>query len=149
MLPRCAATAAPKRKDTWISPAIEGLYNELHRMGYAHSVEVWNDNALIGGLYGVALGSAFFGESMFSRADDASKIALMHLVARLRHAGFQLLDTQFTTPHLAQFGTIEMPHAEYLKLLQPAIMQPRRFYDLPDEGGVALAALLQSTTTTS
>ncbi|HYZ23998.1 MAG TPA: leucyl/phenylalanyl-tRNA--protein transferase, partial [Rhodopila sp.] len=103
------ATPLPGRTDTWINPQIERLFTEMFRMGYAHSIEAWHHGTLVGGLYGVALGGAFFGESMFSFARDASKVALVHLVARLRLGGFQLLDTQFVTSHLAQFGAQEIP----------------------------------------
>ena len=108
----CAA-ATPDRPETWINPEIERLFGALHVMGHAHSVECWQDGTLVGGLYGVALGGAFFGESMFSTVRDASKVALVHLVARLRLGGFRLLDTQFVTEHLARFGAIEVPRAEY------------------------------------
>jgi leucyl/phenylalanyl-tRNA--protein transferase len=115
------AGPAPGREDTWINPEIERLFTALHRIGYAHSVETWHEGALVGGLYGVALGGAFFGESMFSRARDASKVALVHLVARLRLGGFRLLDAQFQTDHLAQFGTREVPRARYKVLLDEAV----------------------------
>ncbi|MEY4269934.1 MAG: hypothetical protein RLZZ58_1150 [Pseudomonadota bacterium] len=112
----CAA-AAPDRPTTWINPVIAGSYAALHARGYAHSVECWQDGALVGGLYGVALGRAFFGESMVSRVTDASKIALAHLVARLRVGGYQLLDCQFMTPHLARLGAVEIPQRAYLARL--------------------------------
>lgn len=115
------ADPAPGRMDTWINPTIERLFTELHESGHAHSVEVWQDDTLVGGLYGVALGGAFFGESMFSRARDASKVALAHLVARLRLGGFSLLDTQFVTSHLSQFGATEVPRAAYKALLEKAV----------------------------
>jgi leucyl/phenylalanyl-tRNA--protein transferase len=115
------ATAAPGRLDTWINPQIERLYGELYRMGHAHSVECRRDGMLVGGLYGVAIGGAFFGESMFSFATDASKVALAHLVARLRLGGFRLLDTQFVTAHLSQFGVEEIPRALYKVLLATAL----------------------------
>lgn len=118
------ATVVPDRADTWINPQIERLFTELFRMGYAHSVEAWQDGTLVGGLYGVALGGAFFGESMFSFARDASKVALVHLVARLRLGGFRLLDTQFVTSHLAQFGTVEIPREVYKQLLADAVDHP-------------------------
>ena len=118
------ATPVPDRADTWINPQIERLFTELFRMGYAHSVETWKDGTLVGGLYGVALGGAFFGESMFSFARDASKIALAHLVARLRLGGFRLLDTQFVTEHLAQFGAEEIPRDVYKQLLAAAVDEP-------------------------
>jgi leucyl/phenylalanyl-tRNA--protein transferase len=115
------ATPLPDRTDTWINPQIERLFTELFRMGHAHSVETWQDGTLVGGLYGVALGGAFFGESMFSFARDASKVALVHLVARLRLGGFRLLDTQFVTSHLAQFGAEEVPREVYKQLLADAV----------------------------
>ncbi|MDP3417931.1 leucyl/phenylalanyl-tRNA--protein transferase [Falsiroseomonas sp.] len=122
-----SACAAPGegREDTWINPEIERLFGALHRMGHAHSVEAWlpgeGGPQLAGGLYGVALGGAFFGESMFSRARDASKVALVHLVARLRLFGFTLLDAQFQTAHLAQFGCREVPRQAYKRLLSEAV----------------------------
>jgi leucyl/phenylalanyl-tRNA--protein transferase len=122
----CAAPA-PGRPDTWINPAIERLFTELFDMGYAHSVETWQDGVLVGGLYGVALGGVFFGESMFSRARDASKVALAHLVARLRMGGFTLLDTQWVTSHLAQFGAAEIPRDAYRQRLAEAISQEALF----------------------
>ncbi|RVT99518.1 leucyl/phenylalanyl-tRNA--protein transferase [Rhodovarius crocodyli] len=125
------AEPAPGREDTWINPEIEALFTALHRQGHAHSVEVWQDGALVGGLYGVSIGGAFFGESMFSRARDASKVALVHLVARLRLGGFTLLDTQFLTAHLAQFGTEEIPRADYKAQLAAAITQPARWLSAP------------------
>ncbi len=110
-----------KREETWISEEIVDTYCELNRMGYAHSVETWKDNVLAGGLYGVALGAAFFGESMFSASRDASKVALVALVERLLARNFILLDTQFLTPHLARFGTREIPKDAYLKRLKQAV----------------------------
>jgi leucyl/phenylalanyl-tRNA---protein transferase len=118
------ATPLPDRTDTWINPQIERLFTELFRMGHAHSVETWQDGNLVGGLYGVALGGVFFGESMFSFARDASKVALVHLAARLRLGGFRLLDTQFVTPHLAQFGAAEIPRDLYKQLLADAVDFP-------------------------
>ena len=115
------------RDKTWINSQIRHLYAELHEMGYAHSVEAWNNNHLIGGLYGVSVGGAFFGESMFSRQSDASKICLVHLVERLKMRGFSLLDTQFTTSHLERFGTIEISKEAYLVLLETAIAQKINF----------------------
>ncbi len=134
----CAA-AAPGREDSWINPEIESLFTTLHHMGQAHSVEVWQEGALIGGLYGVALGGAFFGESMFSRARDASKVALVHLVARLRLGGFGLLDTQFNTSHLAQFGTVEIRRADYKRRLAEAVALPARWLPAPDPAELAAA----------
>lgn len=115
------AEATALRPDTWINPDIEAAYAELHRRGYAHSVECWRDGKLVGGLYGVRLGAAFFGESMFSRATDASKVALAHLVARLKVGGFELLDCQFLTDHLASLGTIEVARDAYVVLLDAAL----------------------------
>ncbi|MDW5317676.1 leucyl/phenylalanyl-tRNA--protein transferase [Rhizobium sp. PL01] len=116
----CAAPA-PDRPTTWINAKIRSLYATLHSMGHAHCVEAWEGDELVGGLYGVSLGSAFFGESMFSRRTDASKICLVHLVQRLRKQGFVLLDTQFTTEHLKNFGAIDVPKARYEKMLARAI----------------------------
>jgi len=124
---RACAKPAAKRPDTWINPAIEHLVMELHAMGFAHSVESWRDGELLGGLYGVSLGGCFFGESMFSRATDASKIALVHLVFRLRKGGFTLLDTQFTTPHLSQFGVVDISREAYRERLAKAINVPAEF----------------------
>lgn len=115
------AEPTPHRPDTWINPDIELAYAELHRRGYAHSIETWEDGKLVGGLYGVRLGAAFFGESMFSRTRDASKVALAHLVARLKMGGFRLLDCQFQTDHLASLGAIEVPRADYVALLDSAL----------------------------
>jgi leucyl/phenylalanyl-tRNA---protein transferase len=115
------AQATPQRPDTWINPSIETAYSELHRRGYAHSVETWAGDALVGGLYGVRLGAAFFGESMFSRASNASKVALAHLVARLKAGGFRLLDCQFQTNHLASLGAVEVERDAYVALLDNAL----------------------------
>lgn len=116
----CAAPA-PGREESWINDEILRLYTALHAGGHAHSVECWQNGALVGGLYGVRLGAAFFGESMFSRERDASKVALVHLVDALRRGGFTLLDTQFITTHLTQFGAVEIPRAQYLSLLNQAL----------------------------
>lgn len=135
----CAAPA-PDRPETWINDQIFTLFGQLHRLGMAHSVETWADGELVGGLYGLALGGAFFGESMFSRRTDASKVALVHLCARLVAGGFTLLDTQFVTDHLSRFGAQEIPKAEYQESLASAIRQPARFYsDVPLEEVVAFA----------
>lgn len=115
------ATAMPGREDTWINDPIHGLYIDLHKRGFAHSIECWQGERLVGGLYGVTLGSAFFGESMFSLERDASKVALVHLVARLKRGGWTLLDTQFLTEHLRQFGAREIPQDTYLGLLKPSL----------------------------
>jgi leucyl/phenylalanyl-tRNA--protein transferase len=131
----CAAPR-PGSADSWINADIRRLFVALHRQGHAHSVESWRGDELVGGLYGVALGGAFFGESMFSRADDASKVALVHLVARLRLGGFTLLDAQFQTEHLAQFGTREIPRAEYKRLLAEAVEVEAHFPEAPPEQDV-------------
>ena len=109
------------RPETWINPQITALYGALHDMGRAHSIEVWQDDTLIGGTYGVTLGGAFMGESMFSRRTDASKVALAYLVDRLRLTGFTLFDTQFLTPHLASLGAQELPNTDYLDMLKAAL----------------------------
>ena len=126
-----ALCAAPVegREETWINPQIEHLFTELYHLGHAHSVEVRQGGALVGGLYGVAIGGAFFGESMFSRARDASKVALVHLVARLRLGGYSLLDTQFVTKHLAQFGAVEVPREIYRTHLTAALEVRARWQD--------------------
>ena len=115
--------AAPRlgRRSTWINARIRGLYRELFALGHCHTIEVWQEGALVGGLYGVHLGRAFFGESMFSRVRDASKIALVYLIARLKYGGFTLLDTQFVTGHLARFGAIEVSRDEFQRLLEEAL----------------------------
>jgi leucyl/phenylalanyl-tRNA--protein transferase len=118
---------AKRKEGTWISPGIIDSYCNLHRLGHAHSVETRLDGKLVGGLYGVAVGAAFFGESMFHRATDASKVALVALVERLRASGFVLLDTQWTTPHLQQFGTCEIPRHEYLWQLEHALKLECKF----------------------
>lgn len=123
-------TACADRPETWINPTIRDLFQQLHHMGYAHSVEVWADEALIGGLYGLQLGAAFFGESMFSRQADGSKLALAWLVARLRRGGFTLLDTQFTTPHLESLGARAVPRSHYLDLLDRALNRRGNFFSL-------------------
>ena len=115
------AEPTPTRPDTWINPQIERAYAELHRRGHAHSVESWHEGKLVGGLYGVKLGAAFFGESMFSRKSDASKVALAWLVARLKVGGFRLLDCQFITDHLASLGAIEIGRDAYVSLLDEAL----------------------------
>ena len=119
--------ACAKRKDTWINREIIESYQKLHELGHAHSVETWSEGELAGGLYGVTIGGAFFGESMFHRVTDASKIALVALVEHLRARDFALLDTQWNTPHLAQFGTTQIPREHYLKLLTRAVELPRKF----------------------
>ncbi len=116
---RCASPA-PDRRETWINGRIRTLYGALHRMGHGHSIEAWQDGKLVGGLYGVSLGAAFFGESMFHESRDASKVALVHLVARLMRSGFRLLDTQYVTDHLKTFGAIEVPRKRYRTMLDEA-----------------------------
>jgi leucyl/phenylalanyl-tRNA--protein transferase len=142
----CAESTADRPK-TWINDEIVRLYLALHRRGAAHSVEAWRGGELVGGLYGVSLGAAFFGESMFSRVADASKVALCHLVARLRAGGYRLLDTQFVTEHLAQFGAVEIPRAEYRRRLSGALKE--RAYFRPELPLAEVLSLLQSSTPTS
>ncbi len=120
-------TLCADRPETWINATIFDLYSQLHRMGHAHAVEVRHDGALVGGVYGVAIGGAFFGESMFSRRTDASKLALAYLIDKLRIGGFTLFDTQFLTPHLARLGAIEIPRADYRSKLAAAILKPADF----------------------
>jgi len=126
----CAAPQ-PGREDTWINKRIRDLYIGLHELGHAHSVEVWSNDDLVGGLYGVSLGRAFFGESMFHRSRDASKVALVHLVARLITGGFELLDTQYVTGHLRSFGAVEVSRRRYTGLLDKAIRGEANFHKLP------------------
>jgi leucyl/phenylalanyl-tRNA--protein transferase len=142
----CAAAAADRPK-TWINLRIRRLYGELFELGHCHTVEAWQDGELVGGLYGVRLGAAFFGESMFSRARDASKVALVHLVARLRRGGFRLLDTQFTTEHLKQFGAVDVDRRQYQHLLEKAIEGDADFYRLA--GGATGEEALQAVSHTS
>jgi len=122
------ATEGEDRDSTWINPAIRRLYGELFRRGFVHTVEVWDGPRLVGGLYGLSLGAAFFGESMFHRVTDASKIAIAHLVARLNAGRYRLLDTQFVTEHLRSLGGIEIPRADYEVRLADAIAQPGDFF---------------------
>lgn len=136
------AEPSPERGNTWINDQIKNLYFALFEMGHCHSVECWKDDQLVGGLYGVQLGGAFFGESMFSRETNASKIALTHLVHRMKLGGFSLLDTQFTTKHLERFGVIEIPKEEYGKLLDEAIQINADFN--PYDGGGTSESILQS-----
>ena len=124
---QCAASG-PGRTQTWINQPIERLYLQLHRLGRAHSVECWRDGELVGGLYGVSLQGAFFGESMFSRRRDASKVALVHLVGRLIAGGYTLLDAQFMTEHLRQFGAREIVRADYHRRLEAALEVEANFY---------------------
>ena len=148
---RACAQQKPKRRETWINDQIIELYTELFCMRHAHSVECWREEKLVGGLYGISIGGAFFGESMFSSERDSSKIALVHLVARLNLAGFTLLDTQFITDHLKQFGAIEISREEYHKILNGALNLNVGFHldvALDAEEGV-LRRILQSKTQTS
>jgi leucyl/phenylalanyl-tRNA--protein transferase len=135
------------RQSTWINATITALYGELFNRGICHTVEVWEDDELVGGLYGLSIGGAFFGESMFHRKTDASKIALMHLVARLNAGGYSLLDTQFITPHLESLGGIEIARAQYETLLAEALEQEGDFYRL--SGDATLLDCLQSISQTS
>ena len=136
------------RKNTWINKTILTRYNELHEMGYAHSVECWQNDELVGGLYGVSLNGAFYGESMFHTITDASKIALVYLVARLKIGGYSLLDTQFVTDHLSQFGAIEIPRKEYRARLKEALaIEDSNFYSISEEADGS--TILQSVTQTS
>jgi len=138
----CAETGT-RRNDTWINPEVRRLFRALHAMGLVHTVECWREGRLVGGLYGLALGGAFFGESMFSRERDASKVALVHLAARLAHGGFTLLDSQFITEHLSQFGAIEIPREEYRDRLDEAVAVRAHFpVELPEE---ALRAFLDAS----
>jgi len=143
----CAEMVGPGRSETWINAPIQILYGALFRRGQAHSVEAWADGSLVGGLYGVSLGGAFFGESMFSTARDASKVALAHLVARLSAGGYRLLDCQFMTEHLRQFGTIEISRTEYHARLDAALAVEGEFRVLPDaiSGVQALQAISQAS----
>jgi leucyl/phenylalanyl-tRNA--protein transferase len=141
---RGCAERTPNRKSTWINAEIIRLYAALHAMGAAHSIECWHEGHLAGGLYGVALGGAFFGESMFSRVTDASKVALVHLVARLRRGGFTLLDTQFVTAHLARFGAVEISRRVYRKRLDAALETEARFPREMDAEGLAILHTLSS-----
>jgi leucyl/phenylalanyl-tRNA--protein transferase len=141
----CAAPT-PGRDDTWINRRIRDLYTALHEIGHCHSVEAWQGDDLAGGLYGVSLGRAFFGESMFHHARDASKVALVHLVARLIAGGFKLLDTQFVTQHLRSFGAVEVPRRRYRALLDQAIAGNADFSRLPVDvsGAEALRIIAKS-----
>ncbi|MGX1099136.1 leucyl/phenylalanyl-tRNA--protein transferase [Amorphus sp. MBR-141] len=138
----CAAPGENRRR-TWINGRIHRLYSDLHRLGHCHSVEAWQEGALVGGLYGVRLGGAFFGESMFTGVRDASKVALVHLVARLRAGGFTLLDSQFLTDHLARFGAIEVNRRVYQTQLEAALAETADFFTLDRQasGADALSVL--------
>lgn len=144
----CAAPAEGREK-TWINGRIRRLYRELFRRGHCHTVEAWREEQLVGGLYGVSLGRAFFGESMFHVERDASKVALVHLVARLRLGGYRMLDAQFLTEHLATFGAIEVERDEYHRLLAEALKGEGDFYFLSPDAVIAGGVVLQSVTQTS
>lgn len=125
----CASTRTPSRRESWINAEIKDVYNEAHLLGFAHSIEVWNaNNRLIGGLYGIAIGQVFCGESMFSHARDVSKVALVHLCARLWAGGYQMLDAQFPNSHLAQFGMEEIGQDEYVARIQPLLSARADFW---------------------
>jgi leucyl/phenylalanyl-tRNA--protein transferase len=141
------AGGGPERPESWINAEIVAAYTELHQHGFAHSVEAWDEGELVGGLYGVSIGAAFFGESMFSRRTDASKIALCHLVGRMNLAGYRLLDTQFLNPHLKRFGGIEIPAARYEAILAEALNQHASLAALRDQ--ISGSSILQSITHTS
>ncbi|MEE2662383.1 MAG: leucyl/phenylalanyl-tRNA--protein transferase [Pseudomonadota bacterium] len=143
------ACSAPRKgtNESWINEEIVSLYTELHSMGRAHSVETWQHGKLVGGLYGVVLGAAFFGESMFSEERDASKVALVHLVARLQKSSFRLLDTQFITEHLSQFGGVELPRSGYRQILLSALDASTVFQS--ELSHSELETFIQSTTQTS
>jgi len=132
------AEPRPERPRTWLNDELIELYCALHELGYAHSVESWADGRLVGGLYGVSIGAAFFGESMFTYQPDASKIALVSLIARLREGGYRLLDTQFVTEHLRRFGAVEVPRERYHRQLKAALERPAVFYS--DAGAVLSAS---------
>ncbi|HEV3174823.1 MAG TPA: leucyl/phenylalanyl-tRNA--protein transferase [Stellaceae bacterium] len=143
---RGCAEPTEMRPKTWINDEILRLYSALYGRGYAHSVEAWREGELVGGLYGVALRGVFFGESMFSRSSDASKVALVHLVARLVKGGFRLLDTQFVTDHLRRFGAVEIPRSDYHRQLERALAVEAYFEEgLADDP----ISVLQSSTVTS
>jgi leucyl/phenylalanyl-tRNA--protein transferase len=146
LIDACAAPAED-RQDTWINQPIRNLFLELHGLGVAHSVECWRDGELAGGLYGMALAGAFFGESMVSLQRDASKVALVHLVARLITGGYTLLDTQFTTPHLESLGCVEVSREDYQQRLAKALENQGRFGALP--APISGVEALQSITQTS
>jgi len=136
----CAGNRGPEHPGTWIVPEMIAAYERLHAAGLAHSVEAWDGDVLAGGLYGVSLGGCFFGESMFTRVGNASKVALVRLVESLRHDGFELIDCQVTTEHLMQFGAREVPRTQFLKALQHALKQPtlQGLWRLSEAGGIGL-----------
>jgi len=125
---RNCAKVGPQRDESWINPAITKVFEELHKRGHAHSIETWEGDELVGGLYGLSIGAAFFGESMFSSQTDASKVALVHLAARLKHGGYRLMDAQFPNPHLEQFGAVDISEREFKGLLEDAKVGSADFY---------------------
>ena len=139
---RLCAEPRPGRTETWINETIVDLYTELHDRGHAHSIECWHGEDLVGGLYGVSLGAAFFGESMFSRATDASKVALCCLVSVLRAGGYTLLDTQYLTGHLTQFGAVEIPRRDYRRRLAEAIARPAAFHSRAASSSSIVSSML-------
>ena len=141
------AEATKGRPETWINDAIIEAYTELHYQGHAHSIECWKDGKLAGGLYGVVMGAAFCGESMFSRTTNASKIAMLHLMARLKIGGFHFIDAQFYNEHLVQFGLIGVPDADYQLMLENALDAEADFFAAPDQ--LSAVSVLQSITQTS
>lgn len=143
------AESSSDREDTWINQKIVELFSDLFEAGLAHSVEVWDDDELVGGLYGLAMGAVFFGESMFTRRDNASKIALCYLVALMKTGGYLLLDTQFITEHLKQFGAIEISHEDYMQQLGAALKKMARFGPIPDQSEIERLLFSQSKTHTS
>lgn len=147
VLDACAAPGVGERDDTWINPEIRRLYLELHAAGFAHSIETWRDDRLVGGLYGVALGGAFFGESMVSMERDASKVALVHLIARLKAGGFRLLDVQFLTDHLSSLGATEISRDAYRERLDSAVLIDADFGRMPyaADGASAWQAITQAS----
>ena len=141
--------ACADRKRTWITPRILRAYTELHQRGAAHSVECWQDETLAGGLYGVALGGAFFGESMFFRISNASKVALVHLVRQMKAGGFSLLDTQYSTAHLKRFGVVEIPRSEYMNQLNTALSLKTSWWPLSDADAAALDQPVSDTSSST
>jgi leucyl/phenylalanyl-tRNA--protein transferase len=145
---RACAEPSEDRPQTWINSEIVSVYSELHAQGFAHSIETRSNGVLVGGLYGVSIGGAFFGESMFSRTTDASKVALAHLVARLKTGGYRLLDTQFVTEHLTSLGAREIPRAQYRRMLKEAL-EATAYFPLEPLAGAGVCSVLQSSTLTS
>lgn len=141
------ATSCPGRTSTWINQRIRELYNELFRLGHCHTIETWRNGKLVGGLYGVHLGGVFFGESKFHFERDASKVALVYLIARLKHGGFRLLDTQFVTDHLRRFGAVEVSRDKFQRLLEDALPVRADFLGLP--AGESPESVLQLVSQTS